>query len=63
MFLHNIDGLYSNFAPDEDVITYLQLVERGTRNSKTSTYWINLLEKLHKIDPEALQGVMGNKGT
>ena len=47
LVLLNIDGLYSNFATEEVVIVAQPyLVERGTRNSNKSTYWINLLEKL-----------------
>ena len=48
-----MDGLYSNFATEEVVIAQPYLAERGgTRNSNKSTYWMNLLEKLNKIDPE-----------
>ena len=49
LFLPNMDGLYSNFATEDVVIAQ---AGRGTRNSNKSTYWINLLEKLNKIDPE-----------
>ena len=47
-----MNGLYSNFATEEAVIAQPYLAERGTRNSNKSTYLINLLEKLNKIDPE-----------
>ena len=60
-FLRNIHGFYSNFATDEVVIPYyltslMSRIERsykwGTRNSRKSAYWINLLDKLNIIDPE-----------
>ena len=44
-----MDGLYSNFATEEVVTAEPYLVERGTRNSNKSTYWINLLKKLNKM--------------
>ena len=40
----------SDFATDELVNT--QVTEKGNRNSKKTTYWINLLEKEKKLDPE-----------
>ena len=47
-----MEGLYSNFATEEVVIAQPYLAERGPRNSNKSNNWINLLEKLNKIDLE-----------
>ena len=47
-----MDGLYSTFATEEVVIAQPYLTERGTGNSNKSSYWINLLGKLNKINPE-----------
>ena len=47
-----MDGLYSNIGTEQVVIAQPYLAERGTRNSNKSTYWVNLLENLNKIDPE-----------
>ena len=40
------------FATEEVVIAQPYLAERGTINSNKGIFWINLLEKLNKIDPE-----------
>ena len=47
-----MDGFYSKFATEGVVLAQPYLGERGTRNSNKSTCWINLLEKLNKVDPK-----------
>jgi len=55
LIFDNMDSLFSNFVTDEVVISwpYQYLAERGNRNSKKkTTYWIDLLENLNKMDPK-----------